>query len=127
MDWKKLVEKKNAKTFVLPQGWDSRETVAMQLDCSTEKVDDHLRPALKSGEVIKQQFKVWDGDQKRLVFVVAYRAADKTPAVAQGAPADGFDLAAAQAMKKTGQSYAQIGKVFGLSGESVRSKLRRAG
>ena len=125
MDWKKLVEKKNAKTFVLPQGWDSRETVAMQLDCSTEKVDDHLRPALKSGEVIKQQFKVWDGDQKRLVFVVAYRAADKAPAVA---PTEGgFNVVRAASLKAEGRSYAEIGAEMGVSGDTVRGKLRRAG
>jgi DNA-binding CsgD family transcriptional regulator len=124
-NWKLFVEKKNAKTFVLPDGWDSRDEVAQQLDCSTDKVDDHLRPALKSGEVIKQQFKVWDDGQKRLVFVVAYREASKEKAVA--IPASEFDLARAQAMKTAGKSYAEIGAALGTTKDAVRNKLRRAG
>jgi DNA-binding CsgD family transcriptional regulator len=123
MNWKSYVEKKNAKTYVLPDGWDSRDEVATQLDCSPEKVDDHLRPALKSGEVIKQQFKVWDESQKRLTFVVAYREAAKD----RVAPVVPLDTAKALELKRAGKSYAEIGVALGgLSGESVRSKLRRA-
>lgn len=121
MNWKTYVEKKNAKTYVLPPGWDSRETVAAQLDCSTDKVDDHLRPALKSGEVIKQQFKVWDESQKRLVFVVAYREATKDKAV------NDISLERAKQLKAEGKSYAQIGAELGRSGDAIRGMLRRAG
>lgn len=117
MDWKKLVEKKNAETFVLPEGWDSREVVAEQLECSPDKVDDHLRPALKSGEVMKNTFKVWDDRLKRNVMTVAYSKA----------PESEFDLARAQALKAEGKSYAEIGAAMGMSGDAVRGKLRRTG
>ncbi len=124
MNWKSYVEKKNAKTYVLPEGWDSRDEVAAQLDCSTDKVDDHLRPALKSGEVIKQQFKVWDEGQKRLTFVTAYREAAKDrPVPATIVP---FDMEKAVALKKAGKTYAEIGSVLGVTKDSVRNKLRRA-
>ena len=73
MNWKSYVEKKNAKTYVLPPGWDSRDTIAEQLECSPEKVDDHLRPSLRSGEVVKEIFSVWDPALKRLARVIAYR------------------------------------------------------
>ena len=121
MDWKKLVEKKNAKTYVLPSGWDSRETVAAQLDCSPDKVDDHLRPALKSGEVIKQSFKVWEPVTKRLVFVVAYSAAPKTEGAVD------LTLERAKTLKAEGKTYAQIGADLGMSGDKARGILRRAG
>ncbi len=123
MNWKSYVEKKNAKTFVLPEGWDSREDVATQLDCSTDKVDDHLRPALKSGEVIKQQFKVWNDEQKRLVFITAYREASKDRPITTSE----FDAARAKALKADGKSYAEIGALLGLTGDAVRGKLRRTG
>lgn len=121
MNWKNYVEKKNAKTYVLPEGWDSRDKIAEQLECSPDKVDDHLRPALKSGEVIKQSFKVWDEGQKRLLFVVAYREAEQETAATE------FDLARAAAMKKEGKTYAEIGTALGFSSNAVRHRLRRAG
>jgi len=123
MNWKTYVEKKNAKTYVLPEGWDSRETIAEQLECSPEKVRDHLRPALQAKEVLEQRFNVWDAGLKRCVMVTAYREAAKKQ---ESTPTDGFDLEAARAMKKDGQSHAEIGAHFGLSGDAVRGKLRRA-
>lgn len=118
MNWKAYADKKNAETYVLPQGWDSRETVAAQLDCSPEKVDDHLRPGLKSGEIQKQQFRVWDANLKRLIMVVAYAKSDiKT----------GEDVVAkAKALKAEGKSYREIGAALGFSGDKARSILRRA-
>jgi DNA-binding CsgD family transcriptional regulator len=126
MNWKTLVEKKNAKTFVLPSGWDSREEVARQLECSPDRVDDHLRPALTAGDVVKKQFKVWHVEQKRLVFVQAYQETprDKKPAAAVSE----FDAVRASELKKAGKSYREIGQALGgISGEAVRSKLRRVG
>ncbi len=119
MNWKSYVEKKNANTYVLPEGWDSRDTVSAQLDCSPDKVDDHLRPALKSGEVMKQQFRVWNEEQKRLVFVTAYREASKKTAESD------FNLERAKQLKAEGKSYAEIGAELGVSGDSARGKLRR--
>lgn len=120
MNWKKLVEKKNSETYVLPKGWDSRATVAEQLDCPEDKVDQNLRPALKSGEVEKRQFVVWDKDLGRKVMVVAYRETGSEPTRA-------FDIEKAKALKKAGKSWAEVGAAFGMSGENVRAKIRRAG
>jgi DNA-binding CsgD family transcriptional regulator len=121
MNWKTYVEKKNAKIYVLPSGWDSKDSIAEQLECSPDKVRDHLRPALASGEVEEKQFKVWNADLGRCILVTAYREAQKEVTASE------FDLARAQAMKKDGKSYAEIGAAVGMTGEAVRAKLRRAG
>lgn len=123
MNWKKLVETKNAKTFVLPEGWDSRDSIAEQLECSPEKVRDHLRPAIQAKEVLEQRFNVWDPALKRCVMVTAYKQAG---AAAPAATSE-FDLARAQALKKEGKSYAQIGSAMGCSGDQVRGRMRRTG
>jgi DNA-binding CsgD family transcriptional regulator len=120
MNWKTYVEKKNAKIYVLPAGWDSKDTIAEQLECSPDKVRDHLRPALASGEVEEKQFKVWNADLGRCVLVTAYREAQKEIAAAE------FDLARAKSMQAAGSTYAEIGATLGMSGEAVRAKLRRA-
>jgi DNA-binding CsgD family transcriptional regulator len=120
-NWKQFVEKKNAKIYVLPAGWDSKDTIAEQLECSPDKVRDHLRPALASGEVEEKQFKVWQSELGRCILVTAYREAQKEVTASE------FDLARAQAMKKDGKSYAEIGAAVGMTGEAVRAKLRRAG
>lgn len=119
MNWKKLVETKNAKTFVLPEGWDSRDAIAEQLECSPEKVRDHLRAAINSKEVLEQRFNVWDASLKRPVMVTAYKEAKPASAVA-------FNLELAQRMKKDGQTWAEVGLHFGLSEHAIRAKLRRA-
>lgn len=123
MNWKTLANKTNAKTYVLPPGWDSRETVARQLGCSEDRVDDHLRPALNSREVEKKAWPVWDSSLGRKVMVTAYhQTALKAPHTTE------FDLARAQALKKAGKSYAEIGaEMGGISGETVRGRLRKVG
>lgn len=72
-NWKQLVATNNAKTFVLPEGWDSRETVATQLECSAERVRILLAPAIKAGEVEVKMFPVWDKNLRRVVQTTAYR------------------------------------------------------
>lgn len=73
MNWKQLVDAQNRKTYVLPPGWDSREKVAEQLECSVENVRVLLGPALRSKTVETQQFPVWDDISKKVVRVTAYR------------------------------------------------------
>lgn len=73
MNWKSYVEKTQAKTYVLPAGWDSREKVAADLDCSEENVRRMLAPAIKAGEVEVNIFPVWDDITKRIMRVTAYR------------------------------------------------------
>jgi hypothetical protein len=73
MNWKTTVSKLNAKHYSFPAGWDTRDTIAAQLECSPDRVDTLLGPGLKSGEIEKQQFPVWDGRLHRKILVWGYR------------------------------------------------------
>lgn len=73
MNWKALVEAQNKKTYVLPQGWDSRDRVAEQLECSVDNVRVLLGPAIRNKTVEVQQFPVWDDVTKKVVRITAYR------------------------------------------------------
>jgi len=73
MNWKTHVERISARNFVLPPGWDSREKVANDIECSPERVRINLAPAVKSGEVEVGVFPVWDSVTKRVVRTTAYR------------------------------------------------------
>lgn len=123
-NWKSVVEKINAETFILPDGWDSRDSIAEELECSPEKVDDHLRPGLKSGRFIKQQHKVWDKNLKRNIMVIAYHDTaqdeDNTP------ESIGVTIAELKALQAEGKSYADIGASVGMTRDAVRARLRRA-
>ena len=72
-NWKSLIEKQNAETYRLPEGWDAREAIADALDCSPERVAEHLRPGMKAGTVERKVFPVWDALNKRVQQVTAYR------------------------------------------------------
>jgi hypothetical protein len=73
MNWKSLVEAQNRKTYVLPQGWDSRDKIAEQLECSPDNVRVLLAPAIRAKTVEVQQFPVWDDITKKVLRVTAYR------------------------------------------------------
>lgn len=73
MNWKQLVEADNARIYVLPEGWDTKEKIAQQLGCSEDSVRKHLAPALKARRVEVREFPVWDSVLKRLRRVTAYR------------------------------------------------------
>ena len=73
MNWKNYVEKMNAAKYVLPDGWDSKETVAEQLGCSPDRVNEHLKPGIQSKEVEARAFPVWDSVTKRILRVTAYK------------------------------------------------------
>lgn len=79
MNWKQLVEAQNRKTYVLPVGWDSREKVAEQLECSAENVRVLLGPAIRNKTVEVQQFPIWDDITKRVIRVTAYRRRPTEP------------------------------------------------
>lgn len=73
MNWKSFYESENAKLYVLPAGWDSREKIAEQLGCADDSVRRCLAPAIKAGTVETGVFPVWDSVAKRLTRVTAYR------------------------------------------------------
>lgn len=79
MNWKNTVSKLNTKHYSFPQGWDTREKIAEQLECSTDRVDTLLAPGLKSGEIEKQQFPVWDERLNRKMLVWGYRLRPDSP------------------------------------------------
>lgn len=79
MNWKQLVEAQNKKTYVLPAGWDSRDKIAEQLECSVDNVRILLGPAIRNKTVEVQQFPIWDDITKKVIRVTAYRRRNVEP------------------------------------------------
>ena len=73
-NWKRVHEKILNKTHQPPHGWDSREYVASQLQCSPDKVSQVLGPGIKAGEIEVKVFSIWDKNIKRVVQRTFYRA-----------------------------------------------------
>ena len=76
MNWKQLVEAQNRRTYVLPPGWDSRDKISEQLECSVDNVRVLLGPAIRAKSVEVSVFPVWDEVTKKVVRVTAYRRRD---------------------------------------------------
>jgi len=74
MKWRTLINKTNASTFKWPEGWDTRERVAEQLECSPDRVREVLAPAIRAGAVEVRDFKVWEDG--RFVRKTGFRAVD---------------------------------------------------
>ncbi len=72
-NWKTFVEKSQAQAYRLPEGWDTRETIADQLGCSVDNVRKLLAPAIKSGSVEFKQLPIWDDVTKKVKSVACYR------------------------------------------------------
>jgi hypothetical protein len=73
VNWNALVEAQNRKTYVLPAGWDSRDAIAEQLECSPDRVRVLLGPALRAKTVETSVFPVWDEVTKKVMRITAYR------------------------------------------------------
>lgn len=82
-DWLKIVHKEQAKLYVLPEGWDTKETVAIKLGCQPERVRTLLEPAIKNKVVETQQFRVYDKETHRVTPVTAYRQVPAKPTKAR--------------------------------------------
>ena len=76
MKWKTLINKTNASTFRWPEGWDTREKVAEQLECSPDRVREVLASAIRTGAVEVKDFKIWEDG--RFVRKTGFRAMDST-------------------------------------------------
>ena len=90
MKWKKLLHKQNARHFAWPAGWDTAETIAEQLECSPERVREHLAPSIRAGEVEVKQFTIWDGETGRKIAKTGFRMAglkSQAPTTKSQAPA----------------------------------------
>jgi hypothetical protein len=86
-NWKKLVEKSQAETYVLPAGWSARDDVAEQIGCSPDNVRNVMQAAIKARTVETQVFPVWDSVTKRIARVTAYRELPQKPKAAPAAVA----------------------------------------
>ena len=73
MKWKKLLHKQNAKHFSWPAGWDTAEEIAEQLECSPDRVREHLGPSIRCGEVECKNFTVWDTETGRKITKTGFR------------------------------------------------------
>jgi hypothetical protein len=73
MNWKTTINKLNKQQYSFPAGWDTREEIAEQLDCSVERVAELLAPGLRSGQIERGSFPVWDERTGRKVMVTGYR------------------------------------------------------
>ncbi len=76
-NWKSFVETTQAKAYVLPEGWDTRETIADQLACSSDNVRKLLAPAIKTGVVEFKQMPIWDKVTRKVKSVACYRRLEK--------------------------------------------------
>lgn len=72
-NWKKKVDEINRSKFTVPAGWETREQVALSLECDPDRVDKLLKPGLDSGAFEKQMFPVWNDERRMTVQVVCYR------------------------------------------------------
>lgn len=77
-NWNKIVEDHNKKQYKWPDGWDTKETIAEQLDCTPRQVTEHLASAIRSGEVEKKLISYWDDKAKRKTSAYGYRPVPKS-------------------------------------------------
>ena len=89
-NWKKLNEKIQSEAHAFPKGWSTKEEVAEELECAPERVNTILAPGIRSGEVERQEFTVWDSELRRLIRVTGYRERlDRDEVEAHNAPKEG--------------------------------------
>jgi hypothetical protein len=84
MNWKSFADAAKAKKFVLPSGWDSIAKIAEEMGCSEEAARREWDPFVRSAEVERQIFPVWDAMLKRVVRVTAQRPAQAKAPAPQG-------------------------------------------
>lgn len=73
MKWQKAIDRINIEKFKIPAGWDSKEKIAEELQCSPDRVHDLLKPGLASGAFESQEFPVWDAKRRLTVRIKCYR------------------------------------------------------
>lgn len=62
-----------AAAHTFPEGWDTREKVAVDLGCSVDRVAELMAPMVRSGAVERKEFRVWDAENSRIVRATGYR------------------------------------------------------
>ena len=81
-NWTKTVATINREKFTIPDGWDTRDKVALDLQCAPDRVADLLKPGIASGQIERQEFPVWDEARRMTVRVTCFRVAEKAEAAA---------------------------------------------
>jgi hypothetical protein len=74
-NWTKTVATINREKYTIPDGWDTRDKVAADLQCAPDRVADLLKPGIQSGQIERQDFPVWDDARRLTVRVTCYRVA----------------------------------------------------
>lgn len=77
-NWKNIVSSSNAKQYKWPAGWQNRDQVAEELECSRDRVAEVLAPAIEQGLIERRPFSVWDSVTRRKVTVFGYREIPKS-------------------------------------------------
>lgn len=101
--WLKTINRINTSRFQIPAGWQTREQVAVELQCDPDRVADLLKPGLQSGDFERKDFPVWDSSRRMTVRVVCYRVCggdDKPAPKAKAAPASETDEKIRQAIER---------------------------
>jgi hypothetical protein len=78
MKWQKAIDKINAEKYCIPHGWDTKEHIAEELQCSPERVHDMLKSGVSAGAFEAQDFPVWDAKRRMTTRVRCYRQKDET-------------------------------------------------
>ena len=101
--WLKTINRINTSRFQIPAGWQTREQVAVELQCDPDRVADLLKPGLQSGDFERKDFPVWDSARRMTVRVVCYRVGgdtEKPAPKAKAAPTNGVDEKIRQAIER---------------------------
>ena len=69
----------NASRYQIPVGWQTREQVAVELQCDPDRVADLLKPGLQSGDFERKDFPVWDSARRLAARVVCFRISGGKP------------------------------------------------
>jgi hypothetical protein len=117
-NWIKTVNEINHKRFTIPPGWETKEQVAVSLQCAPDKVADILKPGIQSGDIEKQDFSLWDEKRRMAVKVTCFRLADSE------SPAPAPSVADIPAEKVT-RILAAIGRNPGCTDREIAKKLSK--
>lgn len=98
-NWQKTVNRINADRYSIPPGWDTKEQVAVSLQCDPARVNDILKPGIEAGEIERQEFPLWDEKRRLTTRVTCYREASTTVKD----PTGGKALVDVTAKKKAGR------------------------
>jgi len=118
-NWIKTVNDINHKRFTIPDGWETKEQVAVSLQCAPDKVADILKPGIQSGDIEKQDFPVWDEKRRMAVKITCFRLVDRDAPVA--VPVAVADIPA----EKVTRIIAALGRHPGLSDREVSKKIHK--